>query len=157
MERQDVMTKYPLLFTYRDKLDVRGSQVEVTVHGQVLAVHEAEGWWFYGVRPGDLAESGATSGEAQSAFRMAFSEVLLDIAASAPSTAAFRDEVHAWFDAVNQPVHEGWLAAVDEVRAGRVKADLEQKPADSPRWVEVQVLQHATEPIKFDPPLAVAA
>jgi hypothetical protein len=151
------MSKYPLLFTFGDRLDVRGSLVEVTVHGRVLAVQEPEGWWFNGVAPGDIAESGTTAGEAQAAFRKAFSEVLLDIAGSSPDVSTFREEVNTWFAATNEPVEKDWLAAVEEVRAGRVDADLERKPADTPRWVEVNVIKRAPVPLHFDPPMEVAA
>ena len=71
--------------------------------------------------------------------------------------AAFTEEIHAWLKATNEPVEKEWLKAVDEVRAGHVKADLEKKPADSPRWAEVNVLKRAPQPLKFDPPMEVAA
>ena len=46
------MTKYPLLFTFRDKIEGRDFVAEVVAHGRVLAVEEQEGWWLYGVQPG---------------------------------------------------------------------------------------------------------
>lgn len=151
------MATYPLLFTFRDILDVRGNLVEVVVHGRALAVEEPEGWWMCGVTPGDLAESGTTSAGAQATFRKAFSEVLLDVAASAADFASFREEIHRWFAETNEPSQQDWLAAVEEVRAGRATAELEQKPADSPRWVEVNVVTRTPRPLAFDPPMVVAA
>lgn len=151
------MTSYPLLFTFRDVLDVRGDLVEVVFHGRMLAVAEPEGWWMYGVIPGDLAESGTTSAEAQATFRKAFSEVLLDIAASAADVANFREEIHRWFGETNEPAQQDWFAAVEDVRAGRVAAELEREPADSPRRVEVDIVRRMPRPLAFDPPMVVAA
>src|SRR3990167_2856067 len=108
------MTKYPLLFTFRDKIEGRDFVAEVVAHGRVLAVEEQEGWWMYGVQPGDLAESGTTVQEAVAAFRKAFAEILLDIAASATDFSSLRDEIHRWFAAVNEPTAHEWREAVEE-------------------------------------------
>ena len=109
------MTKYPLLFTFRDKIGGRDFVAEVVAHGRVLAVEEQEGWWLYGVQPGDLAESGTTAQEAVAAFRKTFTEILLDIATSVTDFSSLRDEVQRWFAAVNEPTEREWREAVEEM------------------------------------------
>ena len=151
------MTKYPLLFTFRDKIGGRDFVAEVVAHGRVLAVEEQEGWWLYGVQPGDLAESGTTAQEAVAAFRKTFTEILLDIVTSVTDVSALRDEVQRWFAAVNEPTEREWREAVEEVRAGRVTAELQKESAESPRWVEVVLLKKAAQPLALDPPMALAA
>ena len=151
------MTKYPLLFTFRDKIEGRDFVAEVVAHGRVLAVEEQEGWWLYGVQPGDLAESGTTAQEAVAAFRKTFTEILLDIVTSVTDVSALRDEVQRWFAAVNEPTEREWREAVEEVRAGRVTAELQKESAESPRWVEVVLLKKAAQPLALDPPMALAA
>lgn len=83
----------------------------------------------YGVQPGDVAESGTTVQEAVAAFRKAFAEILLDIAASATDFSSLRDEIHRWFAAVNELTAHEWREAVEEVRAGRVTAELKKESA----------------------------
>lgn len=144
------MTRYPLLFMFRDRLDVRGDLVEVTVRGRALAEQEPEGWWLYGVNPGDLAESGGTSTEAYAAFRKAFSEVLQDIAVSVKDLHAFKAEVHEFFTP-NVVRQAQWDSAVKDVKAGRVTAELTRLPADSPRGVDVKVIGKAPQPMALDP------
>lgn len=149
------MTRYPLLFMYRDRLAVLDHLVEVTVRGRALAVHEDEGWWIYGVAPGGLAESGATDTEVQAAFRKSFSEILQDMAASVASLDDFRLEVRDFFTA-NDAREAEWWTAVEDVRANRVTSELERLPADTERGVEVRVIGEA--PLGIDPqPLKMAA
>ena len=69
---------YPILFTFIDKVSGNGFLAKVTVHGRALAADEGDGWWMYGVEPGDLAEGGASFAEAQAKFRMTFSAILFD-------------------------------------------------------------------------------
>lgn len=150
--------RYPLLFIFRDRLDVRGDLVEVTVKGRALAVQEAEGWWIYGVTPGDLAECGGTSTDAGAAFRKAFSEVLQDIASSVADISSFKVEVERFFTA-NEAREAEWRDAVQAVRKGDLNLnDLPREQAESPRGVDVQVIGKKKQPLTFDPgPIAVAA
>lgn len=74
------MEYYPLLFTFRDKVSGNGFLANVVAHGRSLASQEKDGWWIYGVEPGDLAAGGTTFAKAQCEFRKAFTTILFDIA-----------------------------------------------------------------------------
>jgi preprotein translocase subunit Sss1 len=157
------MTHYPILFTFADKISGNGFLARVTAHGQALVVHEPDGWWIYGVMPGGIAAGGATFPEAHAEFRKAFTTILFDIAEEPRDLREFRTEVGRFFREVNKPTEEEWQAAVLEVRAGRVTAagiseNLQKKPADSPRSVEVHLLRvPKPEDNILEPQLAVAA
>jgi hypothetical protein len=157
------MTHYPLLFTFRDKVSGEGFLAGVTVHGRGLAVEEADGWWMYGVEPGDLAAGGATFTEAQREFRKTFTTILFDIAEDAKDFKTFKAEVSRFFKGVNHPTAQEWQAAVLEVRAGKITAEaisqgLPTKPANSPRSVQVKLLRAFTPKDNvLEPQMAVAA
>ena len=154
---------YPILFTFIDKVSGNGFLAKVTVHGRALAADEGDGWWMYGVEPGDLAEGGASFAEAQAKFRKTFRAILFDIAEGAKDLRSFRTEIGRFFRGINQPTEEEWQAAVLEVRAGRITADsisdgLQMKPADSPRRVELRVLKSfMPKDNVLDPQMSVAA
>ncbi len=157
------MNRYPLLFTFRDKVSGNGFLANVAVHGRGLAAEEGDGWWMYGVQPGDLAAGGTTFMEAQCEFRKTFTTILFDIAEEAKDFKTFRAEVSRFFKGINHPTEEEWQAAVLEVRAGKITADaisegLPTKPADSPRYVEVKLL-HFFKPKDniLEPQMALAA
>ncbi|MBM4439783.1 MAG: hypothetical protein FJ027_05155 [Candidatus Rokubacteria bacterium] len=155
-------TTYPLFFTFTDTVTVRGSLVEVATRGRVLAVQEDEGWWFYGVNPGDVAQSGSNSTEALAAFRKAYTEILVALANKATTTAAFRRSSKRFLDATNEPNLKDWIEASKQVRAGKVKANLPIENADIPPSIKVTVLgaKGSRQPLTFDkqqPQLAKAA
>lgn len=157
------MNHYPLLFTYLDKVSGDGFLASVAVHGRGLAADEGDGWWMYGVQPGDLAAGGATFTEAQCEFRRTLTTILFDIAEGAKDFKTFRAEVSRFFKGINHPTEEEWQAAVLEVRAGKITADaisegLQMKPADSPRYVEVKLLRaFKLKDNILEPQMAVAA
>jgi hypothetical protein len=157
------MKHYPILFTFIDKISGNGFLAKVAVHGRALAAEEEDGWWMYGVEPGDLAAGGTTFIEAQSEFRKTFRTILFDIAEEANDLKSFRAEIGRFFRGMNRPVEEEWRAAVLEVRAGRITGDaisagLPTKPADSPRSAEVKLLRSfKPKDNVLDPQIAVAA
>lgn len=157
------MKHYPLLFTFRDKVSGNGFLANVAVHGRGLASHEKEGWWIYGVQPGDLAAAGSAFAEAYCEFRKAFTTILFDIAEDAEDFESFRAEVHKFFKGINHPTEKEWQAAVLEVRAGKITADaicggLQTMPADSPRSVRVKLLKvFKTKDNILEPQMAIAA
>jgi hypothetical protein len=146
-------TTYPLFFTFTDTLTVRGSLVQIETFGRALAVQEDEGWWFYGVNPGDVAQSGANSTEALAAFRKAFTEVLVTMAHSAASNAAFTRAAQRFLETANQPNLKDWIAATEQVRLGKVTAELSVLSADTPPSIAVTVLgaKGSPQPLTFDP------
>jgi hypothetical protein len=157
------MNHYPLLFNFRDKVSGDGFLASVSVQGRGLAADEDDGWWMYGVEPGDLAAGGATFAEAQCEFRKTFTSILFDIAEDAKDFKTFRAEVNRFFKGINHPTEEEWNAAVLEVRAGKITSDaisksLPTRPANSPRSVEVKLLQSFTlKDNVLEPLMAIAA
>lgn len=140
------MNHYPLLFTFRDKVVGEGFLASVAVHGRGLVVKESDGWWMYGVQPGDLSAGGATFMEAYSEFRKAFTAILFDIAEEAKDFKMFKTEVGRFFSGINRPTEKEWQAAVLDVRAGKVTAEalpkgLPKKSAESRRFVAVKLLR----------------
>ena len=146
-------TTYPLFFTFKDTLTVQGSLVQVETRGRALAVQDEKGWWFYGVNPGDVAQSGASSAEALAAFRKAFTEVLVAMARPATTPASFKREARRFLETANAPNLKDWTAATEQVRAGKVKADLPVLSADTPPSIEVTVVgvKGSPQPLTFDP------
>ncbi|PTL35513.1 hypothetical protein CLG94_09595 [Candidatus Methylomirabilis limnetica] len=157
------MNQYPLLFTFQDKVSGEGFLAGITVHGRGLAVEESDGWWMYGVQPGDLSAGGATFMEAQREFRKAFTVILFDIAEDAKDFNSFKAEVGRFFKGINCPTEEEWHAAVLDVRAGKITAEalskgLQKRPANSPRSVQVKLLRvFNPKDNVLEPQMAVAA
>jgi hypothetical protein len=138
------VTKYPVLFTYVEKVEGRGFLAEVIVDGRALLVDEGDNvWWMYGVNPGAIAEGGASQAEARIAMRETFKTVLFDMAAEAVSFEAFRVAVERFFNDTDQKSVGEWEAAVAAVRAGQVVTPgLPTQPASSPRGVHVEHKQN---------------
>ena len=161
--RRRRMKHYPILFTFVDKVSGNGFLAKVAAHGRALVAQEEDGWWMYGVQPGDLAAGGTTFAEAHAEFRKTFRAILFDIAEEAKDIKSFRTEIGRFFRGVNHPTEEEWKAAVREVRAGKITADVlsvgfPTKPANSPRSIQVNVLKSfQPKDNVFDPQMAVAA
>lgn len=161
------MTKYPMLFSFHDKVSGHGFLADVTAHGRALAVHEDDGsWWMYGIQPGAIAGGGNTLLEAYVDFRRTFTAVLFDSAAEAGTFWAFRDEVSRFFDETDPQSVSEWEAAVQDVRQGRITAKelavsptgMREERAESPRFIEIKCKQHFQPADNaLDLPLAVAA
>lgn len=157
------MKHYPILFTFRDKVFGNGFLADVTVHGRALAVEEEDGWWMCGVEPGDLAAGGVTLTEALAEFRKTFTTILFDIAEEVQDHESFEVEVGDFFGGVNHPTEEEWKIALAEVRSGRTVAEaildgLPIKPADSPRFAEIRIMDSYTSKDNVqDAQIAVAA
>ncbi len=139
------MKHYPILFTFRDKVLGNGFLADVTVHGRALAAEEEDGWWMYGVQPGDIAAGGSTFAEAAAEFHKTYTAVLFDIAEDAKDHKVFKAEVDRFFKEINGPTEDEWATAVTEVRAGRITAEavsegFPKQSADSPRFVDIRVL-----------------
>jgi|SRR5436305_3832803 len=137
------MTRYPLLFGFRDLIAGNGFIAGVALNGRALLVDEEDGFWMYGVNPGALAAGGATAAEALAEFRKDYRLVLFDIATEAPSFEDFERGVSTFFNAVNEPTAAEWEEAVAEVRSGRVDADwLPKRRAEARLSVEVTKVEH---------------
>lgn len=106
------MTRYPILFGFRDLIAGNGFVAGVGVNGRVLLVDEDDGYWMYGVNPGGLSAGGATAPEAQAEFRVIYRSVLFDIAAEATDFESFKSEVERFFSETNEPTKAEWDEAV---------------------------------------------
>src|SRR5262245_11297759 len=111
------MTRYPLLFGFRDLVAGNGYVAGVGItNGRALLVDEGDGFWMYGVNPGGVAAGGKSLGEAQAEFRTAYKSVLFDLAAEARSFEAFKAEVERFVQETNNPTLAEWDAVRE--RAG---------------------------------------
>ncbi len=163
------MSKYPVLFTFRDKISGGRFLAEVVMEGRLLVVNEDDGWWMYGVEPGGLAEGGKTPADALLALRQAYNEVLFDFAVEAKTSfKAFKAQVEKFFHDKCDALEHDWQAAVAEVRKGSITPDglevrnkpIEKMPADSKRRVivrPIRVTEASPKDNQLDLPLAVAA
>ena len=137
-------TRYPLLFTYRDTLFGTGLVFEVQVtNGRALCVKEGEDeYWFYGVNPGGMAAYGDSPDAAHTAFRRAFSHILIDLANEAQGFDAFQAAVETFFSETNPGYEAEWQQAIAAVRRGDARLDgVPIVPAGSPRTISVTVKQ----------------
>lgn len=116
-----IVLRCPLLFTFNDRVSGNRFLADVVAHGRALAVMEGEGEvWMCGVNPGGLAAVGKDENLAYQEFRKEYTLVLHEIAEDAQTFGAFKQEVERFFNETNQPTEQDWLAAVQEVRAGRI-------------------------------------
>lgn len=162
------MTKYPVLFTFRDKISGTRFLAEVVTEGRLLVVNEGDGWWMYGIEPGGLAEGGKTPADALIALRQSYREVIFDIASEVKTFKEFKTQVEKFFAQKCADLEPDWQSAVQEVRNGTVTSEglevrnkpIEKMPAESKRGVKVRLLKIGESRPKdnqLDLPLAVAA
>jgi hypothetical protein len=144
MAKNAKMTRYPILFGFRDLVAGNGFAAGISVNGRALLVNEGDGFWMYGVNPGGLAAGGTSHGEAQAEFRQGYRSVLFDIAIQAADFDSFRREVRSFFQETNESTEQEWNEALAEVRKGNVIADwLPTRKTDPARLgIEVVLLEH---------------
>lgn len=134
------MTRYPLLFGYRDTLQGKGFVAGVVCDGRALLLDEGAEFWMLGVNPGGLAAPGVEFADATRSFRETYRRILNEIAADAVDFSDFRRQIEGFFADVNESVALEWNEAVLDVRAGRVTADWLQKRTGEPK-LGVQVVE----------------
>jgi hypothetical protein len=117
------MADYPVMFTVRDTVSGNGFLAGVTLTGRAVMCKEDEKWWIYGVRPGAIAESGATPEEAFLRFRNSYKNVLFDYASCAVKYENFRDVVEAFYHQPDPEEESRWMNAFKALRAGEVKPE----------------------------------
>ncbi len=136
------MSRWPLLFTFQQKVYGADFLANVVAHGSVLASQEEEGVWMNGVQPADLSAGGVDLYDAYLKFRKNFNEILEDIAEGLTCFTEFKGEVHRFFNQKDEEALNQWREAVEEVRAGNVELDgIIKKNADSARYVEVTMIE----------------
>ncbi len=141
--------RYPLMFTFRDVISGEGFLAGVTISGRALMTKEKDDdkpWWMYGVRPGGIAETGATPGETFAHFRERYRAVLFDLAIEADSFVSFHREVEAFFHGHDAEEEKEWSEAFKLIRAGEVEPEhpfcelRRESPETRPTSVSVEEL-----------------
>jgi hypothetical protein len=116
------MNEYPLFLTLTELISGNGFIAAISAMGRGLIVKEGEEgdnrWWFYGVQPGGLAESGVTPDEARLRFVQALRNFFADMASRATSYEAFAEEAKAFFCEIDTTDDERWKSAVELLRSG---------------------------------------
>lgn len=140
----DAAKKYPLLFPFAEKVSGRGFATNVKMDGRILAERDEDGWWFYGVNPGAIAESGETIHEAFANFQRRLKAVLFDFASEAADFDSFKEEVERFFNQTDADADD-WSSARDAVRSGQLSLEGLRRDATERRpTVEVERLQTFT-------------
>jgi hypothetical protein len=117
------MSEYPVMFSVRDTVSGNGYLAGVTLTGRALICKEDGKWWVYGVRPGAIAESGATPEEAFLRFRNTYKNVLFDFAGSEEKFEGFKEAVESFYRQPDAEEEERWLDAYKALRSGKVTAE----------------------------------
>jgi hypothetical protein len=152
------MIHYPLLFGRRELVEGNGFIAGVALHGRLLLIEEGDEFWVEGVNPGGIAARGESPGEALAEFCAEYRVVLFDIAAEARSFEELKAEVERFFNGTSPTAAKEWMAAVEEVRAGRVDANwLKKQPADSPLGISVVLVQQPQASNNEEDEAAIAA
>lgn len=137
------MAHYPVMYTLRDAVSGNGFLAGVTLSGRALMTKESDGkWWVYGVRPGAIAESGATPEEAFLRFRNTYKNVLFDLAEGAKDYCTFRDSVENFYFQADDEEEERWQEAFNAIRSGNFVPDDEffgKMPREAPETRPTQL------------------
>lgn len=108
---------YPLFLSFDLVTIGNGFVAQINARAQVLASAEHDGWWFYGVHPGGMAESGDTIEEAQQRAVETMRLVMIDIASECKSFPEFKACVEQFFAETSDATFADWKAAVDAIRS----------------------------------------
>ena len=132
---------YPFMFNLREAVTGQGFLAGVTIAGRSLMLKEDEQWWMYGVRPGAVAENGATPKETFLSYMETLRMVLRDLAADSKTYSDFRKEVERFFHQEDAVEEERWEAARLKLRSGQAEVDkLDWKlPKESPERRPAQI------------------
>lgn len=136
------MAVYPVLFTFRDAISGNGYLAGVTLSGRALMEREEDDkWWVYGVRPGAIAQVGATPNEAFLLFRNRYKEVLFDVAEESVDFDGFRAEVERFYHQPDEEEEKRWTESVAAVRAGELvpEAPFSELPREAPENRPTQI------------------
>ncbi len=123
---------YPFMFNFREAITGSGFLAGVTISGRSLMLEEDGGWWMYGVRPGAIAETGATPQETFLRFIERLRTVLHDFATDASDYPAFRVEVESFFYQPDEEEEVRWEAARKSLRESQAKLKSWDLPKEAP-------------------------
>ena len=156
------MTRYPILFGYRDLVVGNGFVASVHVSGRALIEEDNDGVWMIGINPGGFEAQGASHPLAAAAFREEYRIVLYDIASSTTDFATFQTMLQEFLQDAQPALIADWDQAVEAVRRNEVDPK-GLRPRDSSnfkpsiRAVLLKSTNAKAEDNPFDEPEALAA
>lgn len=133
------MTQYPLLFTFRQKVEGNDNYLaDVTIYGRLLADGGDGEMWLYGVNPGAIAARGETLTAAYAEFKETLTKVLYDFAAEAPNYHSFLETATRFFNETDEETVAEWNAAREQVRRGELDIKgMRREKSETPWWIEI--------------------
>jgi len=137
------------MFTFRDAISGNGFLAGVTLSGRALMAHEDGDWWIYGVRPGAIAEFGATPQEAFARFRNTYKTVLFDTAEEFTDFDSFKREVERFYHEPDKNEENRWMEAFQDLRSGKLQPEPpfsslpKEAPENRPTQITVERLDSA--------------
>ncbi len=114
------MTRYPILFGYRDFVAGNGFVAVVSVSGRALIEDDHDGVWMIGINPGGFDAQGSSHQLAATAFREEYRTVLYDIASSTTDFATFQAMLQDFLQDAQPTLVADWDQAVEAVRRKEV-------------------------------------
>jgi hypothetical protein len=154
----------PLMFGFTDLIEGRGFVARIRTNGRAVVEEDDEStWWVNGVNPGGVCAPGASAQEALKAFRLTYTEVLLDCAMRCKTFGTFQSEIELIFNSTTKDIMDEWRAAALVLREGAEAGpleDLERLPYDNREYavtVEEIVIQYAEPQHDGEPVYAQAA
>ena len=122
------MTRYPIVYTYRDLIAGNGFVATVETTGRCLMEDFGENdVWVTGVHPSGFSAGADNQQSASEAFQREHRVALLDMAHDAPDFDSFRVMVHDFHAQKSEIGEMEWWEAVRQVRAGTITSDWLQK------------------------------
>ena len=122
------MTRYPIVYTYREVIVGNGYVAAVETTGRCLMEDFGnEDVWVTGVRPSGFSAGADNQQSASEAFQREHRVALLDVVHDAPDFDSFQAMVHDFHAQKSEVGEMEWWEAVHQVRAGTITSDWLQK------------------------------
>jgi hypothetical protein len=139
MAMEKNVVQLPIFLNHRVLVAGNGFFAGITMKGRVLAeIVSPNECWIYGVNPGGISATGKNLEEAHNAFSKRFHSALFDIAGETSDFSGFKGEAVNLVTDTNLAYETLWLAAVKDVRKGRVDdPSLPRESGTTPIAIEV--------------------
>ena len=122
------MTRYPIVFTYRELIVGNGFVATVESTGRCLMEDFGDSdVWVTGVHPSGFSAGADNQQSASEAFQREHRVALLDMAHDAPDFDSFQAMVRDFHAQKSEIGEMEWWKAVHQVRAGKIASDWLQK------------------------------
>ena len=146
------MTRYPIVYTYREVIVGNGYVAAVETTGRCLMEDFGnEDVWVTGVLPSGFSAGADDQQAAAEAFQREHRVALLDMVHEAPDFESFRTMVHEFHAQKSVIGQKEWWEAVAQVRAGEITSEwLEKVSADTEPKLKVQCISlgNSEEPLE---------